>query len=215
MVTKTHAYPDIAIPPGEYLVEEIEARGISQVELAKRMGRPLNAINEIVKGKKEITAETALQLEAVMPEIPARFWLNLEIDYQLTRALTSSTSQLMHEEAKMTVACWHHGDEDRLLKHLRLRRIDLYGPNEITEKGNNRLRWWWDGRMKLRVGDRVRIIVNGYIVAEATINGEPYTLASHEAMGIWGSAVPLRAVHWLNPRPRAGCAGHYQGSHRL
>ncbi|MDP2919423.1 MAG: HigA family addiction module antitoxin [Dehalococcoidia bacterium] len=89
MVTKTSAYPDIAIPPGEYLAEEIEARGISQKELARRMGRPLNAINEIINGKKSITAETALQLEAVMPQIPARFWLNLEIDYQLTRALIS------------------------------------------------------------------------------------------------------------------------------
>ncbi len=87
MVTKTDAYPDIAIPPGEYLAEEIEARGISQKELAKRMGRPLNAINEIINGKKAITPETALQLEEVMPEIPARFWLNLEADYQLTRAL--------------------------------------------------------------------------------------------------------------------------------
>ncbi len=87
MVTKTEAYPDVAIPPGEYLQEEIQARGISQKELAKRMGRPLNAINEIVNGKKAITAETALQLEQVMPEIPARFWLNLETDYQLTKAL--------------------------------------------------------------------------------------------------------------------------------
>ena len=87
MVTRTDAYPDIAIPPGEYLEEELEERGISQKELARRMGRPLNAINEIVNGKKAITAETALQLEQVMPEIPARFWLNLETDYQLTRAL--------------------------------------------------------------------------------------------------------------------------------
>lgn len=87
MVTKTDAYPDVAIHPGEYLAEEIAAREISQKELAKRTGRPLNAINEIINGKKAITAETALQLEDVMPEIPARFWLNLETDYQLTRAL--------------------------------------------------------------------------------------------------------------------------------
>jgi HTH-type transcriptional regulator/antitoxin HigA len=51
------------------------------------MGRPLNAINEIINGKKSITAETALQFEEVMTEIPARFWLNLETDYQLTKAL--------------------------------------------------------------------------------------------------------------------------------
>ena len=74
-------------PPGEYLSEEIEVQGITQKELAARMGRPVNTINEIVNGKKAITAETALQLESVMDEIPARFWLNLEPDYQVTRAL--------------------------------------------------------------------------------------------------------------------------------
>jgi HTH-type transcriptional regulator / antitoxin HigA len=94
MVTKTDTYPDIAIPPGEYLAEEIEARGISQKELAKRMGRPPNAINEIIKGKKTITAETAIQLEEVMPEIPARFWLNLETDYQLTRTLIARRTKM-------------------------------------------------------------------------------------------------------------------------
>ena len=39
MVTKTKSYPDVAIAPGEYLAEEIEARGITQKELARRMGR--------------------------------------------------------------------------------------------------------------------------------------------------------------------------------
>ena len=87
MVTKTDAYPDVAIPPGEYLAEELKARGMFQKELARRMRRPLNALNEIIHGKKAITAETALQLEDVMPEIPARFWLNLETDYQLTKVL--------------------------------------------------------------------------------------------------------------------------------
>lgn len=85
MVMNSKAYPDTAIPPGEYLREEIEARGITQKELARRMGRPLNTINEIIHGKKSITAETALQLEEAMPEIPARFWLNLETDYQLIK----------------------------------------------------------------------------------------------------------------------------------
>ena len=51
------------------------------------MARPANAINEIINGEKAITGERALRLEAVMPEIPARFCLNLETDYQLTRAL--------------------------------------------------------------------------------------------------------------------------------
>ena len=80
-------------PPGEYLAEEIAARGFSQKELAGRMSRPVNAINEIINGEKAITADTALQLESVMPEIPARFWLNLETDYQLTKALLRRRQQ--------------------------------------------------------------------------------------------------------------------------
>ncbi len=87
MVTKTESYPDVAIHAGEYLAEEIAARGITQKDLAGRMKRPLNTINEIINGKKSITAETALGLEEAMPEIPARFWLNLETDYQLSVAL--------------------------------------------------------------------------------------------------------------------------------
>ena len=93
MATRSETYPDVAIPPGEYLAEEIEARDMTQTKLAKRMGRPLNAINEIINGKKSITATTALQLESAMPEIPARFWLNLEADYQLTRAIAQHRSK--------------------------------------------------------------------------------------------------------------------------
>ena len=93
MVTKTNAYPNVAVPPGEYLAEELGARAISQKALAKRMGRPANAINEIINGKKAITTDTALQLEEVFPEIPARFWLNLETDYQLTKALIKRRRQ--------------------------------------------------------------------------------------------------------------------------
>jgi HTH-type transcriptional regulator/antitoxin HigA len=93
MVIKTDAYPDLAVPPGEYLAEEIDTRGMSQKELAKRMGRPINVINEIVNGKKSITAETALQFEEVMPEILARFWLNLETDFQLTKALANKRAK--------------------------------------------------------------------------------------------------------------------------
>ena len=76
-------YPEVANPPDEYLAEEIAARGLSQKELARRMGPPVNAVN----AKEAIIAQTALQLEAAMPEIQARFWLNLETDYQLTKAL--------------------------------------------------------------------------------------------------------------------------------
>jgi HTH-type transcriptional regulator/antitoxin HigA len=78
-------WPDVAIPPGETLAEEIEARGLSQAELARRMGRPVQAVNEIVRGKKTITAATALDLEDALG-VSALFWLRLEAAYQLNRA---------------------------------------------------------------------------------------------------------------------------------
>lgn len=84
MVMK-RVWPDVAIPPGETLSEELQARGLSQRELAKKMARPVQAINEIVLGKKHITADTALQLEDVLG-VPAEFWMNLEVGYRLTKA---------------------------------------------------------------------------------------------------------------------------------
>lgn len=78
-------WPDVAIAPGETLAEEIAARGMSQKALAEKMGRPLQAINEIVLGKKQITAETALQLEDALG-VSAETWMNLEMAYRLTKA---------------------------------------------------------------------------------------------------------------------------------
>ncbi len=70
------------VPPGEVLGEELEARGMTQAALARAMGRSVQAINSILRGKKAITAETALQLEHALG-IPAESWLNLESIYQL------------------------------------------------------------------------------------------------------------------------------------
>ena len=58
---------------------------MTQQELAARTGRPPQAINEIIRGKKAITNETALQLEKVLG-IPAHIWMNLETSYQMTLA---------------------------------------------------------------------------------------------------------------------------------
>lgn len=71
-------------PPGEFLKDELEARGWSQTELAEVMGRPVRLINEIVAGKKSITAETAVQLGDALGTGP-EIWLNLESQYQLSK----------------------------------------------------------------------------------------------------------------------------------
>jgi len=89
-------WPDVAIPPGEVLAETLEARGMSQADLARRMGRPVQAINEIVQGAKEITAETALQLEKVLGT-PAHVWTRLETDYRFIKARLADHEQLKRE----------------------------------------------------------------------------------------------------------------------
>lgn len=85
--------PDYAIPPGETLAEVIHDRGMTQAELAERMGRPTKTINEIVKGKAAITPETAIQLERVLG-VPARFWNSLEKNYREDLARIQETEKL-------------------------------------------------------------------------------------------------------------------------
>jgi HTH-type transcriptional regulator / antitoxin HigA len=73
--------PDVVSPPGETLLELLVSRRMSQAELADRTGRPKKTINEIVKGKAAITAETALQFERVLG-VPASFWTSREQGYR-------------------------------------------------------------------------------------------------------------------------------------
>ncbi len=84
MSEQTYPYvePDYVSHPGTLLAEELEVRGMSQRELARRIGRPYQVVNEIVRGRKAITAETALQLEAEFGT-RAYIWLGLQADYDL------------------------------------------------------------------------------------------------------------------------------------
>ena len=99
MVTKRRyeVYSDLAIPPGETLADEISARGMTQTELATRLGRPVQVVNEIVRGKKAITDDTAIGLEKVLG-IPAVFWVNLEQIYRMTGARLRERDRLRAEE---------------------------------------------------------------------------------------------------------------------
>jgi HTH-type transcriptional regulator/antitoxin HigA len=85
MATEKRVYSDLPIPPGEYLAEVLEAKGMSQAELARRIDRPTQAINEIIKGEKAITPATALQLEKAL-DVPAHIWVGLESRYHRSPA---------------------------------------------------------------------------------------------------------------------------------
>lgn len=85
-------------PPGEFLKEELEARGWSQTALAEIMGRPVRLINEIIAGKKGITPETAIQLGESLGTGP-ELWMNLESQYQLSKV--RNTDGLIRRRAKL------------------------------------------------------------------------------------------------------------------
>src|SRR5262245_60346184 len=71
------------ITPGEILEEEfLKPMGITQYRLARDISVPPRRINEIVKGKRAITADTALRLGKYFG-VAAQFWLNLQTHYDL------------------------------------------------------------------------------------------------------------------------------------
>ena len=71
------------VHPGEVLLEEfLKPMGISQYRLAKDINVPPRRINEIVKGQRAITADTALRLGRYFRMAP-EFWLNLQSHYDL------------------------------------------------------------------------------------------------------------------------------------
>jgi len=76
--------PAIAIHPGEYLIDQLDARELKQREFANEVGMAYSQLNEIIKGKRSITAEFAMTLEAILG-IDKRYWLNLQMNYDLTK----------------------------------------------------------------------------------------------------------------------------------
>jgi addiction module HigA family antidote len=82
--------PDIA--PGEILLEEfLKPMGVSQAQAAKRLDISLNRLNEIVLGKRAVTADTALRLGRWLKTSP-QFWMRLQADWDLQRAMEREAS---------------------------------------------------------------------------------------------------------------------------
>lgn len=84
------------IHPGEILLEEfLIPMGISQTKLANAIGVPPRRINEIVLGKRGITADTALRLAKVFGT-SVQLWMGLQDEYELREAHSSIKEQLDH-----------------------------------------------------------------------------------------------------------------------
>ncbi len=121
-------------------------------------------------------------------------------------------------ENRKPVACWHHGDKERLCKNLKRGFIDIYGKDESTDKGTNRQNRFLR-RMRLKSGDRIRIRVDSDIVACATIvDGTTSELPENlkREMGRpWGARIRVKDVCCKKPPQPASCSPNFQGSHRF
>ena len=73
--------PDWVSPPGDSIVDLMEERDWSQIDLARRLGFSAKHLNQLIKGKASLTDDTALRLERVLGT-NANFWLNREAKYR-------------------------------------------------------------------------------------------------------------------------------------
>lgn len=80
----TSRVPAEVFPPGEFLADELEARGWTQTEFATIIGRPQKLVNDVVLGKRAVTPETATDFAEALGT-SALFWLNLESAWQLSK----------------------------------------------------------------------------------------------------------------------------------
>ena len=80
----------ISTHPGEILLEEfLKPLGITQVEFARHIGVPVQRVNEIVRGKRGVTPQTAWLFSQALGTTP-QFWLNLQNTFDLTRSRTEN-----------------------------------------------------------------------------------------------------------------------------
>ena len=78
--------PAEVFPPGEFIREELEARGWTQGDLAQIMARPERLISELITGKKQITPETARGLAQAFGDNDPLYWMNLDSAYRLSKS---------------------------------------------------------------------------------------------------------------------------------
>ncbi len=88
--------PDYGVPPGEVLAENLEVRGWSQAELARRCGKSAKMISEIISGKNPVEPDTALAFERVLG-VKAEIWNGIEADWRLFKAREADRARAQEE----------------------------------------------------------------------------------------------------------------------
>jgi addiction module HigA family antidote len=93
IITRDPSWLGPAISPGELLLEEyLKPLGVGQLEAALRLGISLNRLNEIVLGKRGVTADTALRLGRFLKTSP-QLWMRLQADWDLHQAIQRETRE--------------------------------------------------------------------------------------------------------------------------
>jgi len=91
IITRDPSWLGPAIAPGEILLTEfLEPLDIGQADAARRLGISLNRLNEIVLGKRSISADTALRLARLLKTSP-QLWMRLQADWDLHLAIQRET----------------------------------------------------------------------------------------------------------------------------
>lgn len=93
IITRDPGWIGPAIPPGEILLEEfLKPMGLRQADTARRLGVSLNRLNEIILGKRSVSADTALRLARLLETSP-QFWMRLQADWDLHLAIERSSQK--------------------------------------------------------------------------------------------------------------------------
>lgn len=93
--TGKRIFTDITLHPGEVLADEISARKILQKDFAKKINILAPHLNDLLKGKRHISARIALKLEKELG-IDADYWLRLQMNYDLALAKKEMKKELIH-----------------------------------------------------------------------------------------------------------------------
>ena len=134
-------------PAGEFLADELDARGWTQAEFAAILDRPAQFVSEIISGKKEITRESAAQIGAALGT-SAEMWLSLQDQYLLWLQKQDSKSQSDLDDVRRRARLNAKGPipllrkagvlkgksldelEDEVVRFFELKSLDLFWPKQ-------------------------------------------------------------------------------------
>lgn len=95
--------PAFAIHPGEMLKDELDARNITQKEFAKKIGVSYTMLNDIINGRRNISAEMAVLFEAALGT-EAGVWVELQAQYDLMTVRSDSKLRIRFDEIRKVCA---------------------------------------------------------------------------------------------------------------